>query len=369
MESISEGSIYSYLSEDLKKEFKLINDNNEIPDYVLRGIGRDLSDITVTDLDGNELSFNNEGKTVIEVVAYWCPHCKDQIENNEILSENYPDISFYQYFNEGDNEQIAEFYEGNDYPESISIIPYNEELSSYFMSFDPQYYPTFFFFEDGKCTYICHGDIDLSRMDRLYSHVFSFRKENMITDDGLNIFDVYRDGDTLYNELSDLNKNRLEELADSEDFSLSIMSKPVNFNELYEKEGDVYSLNSFSDYISSYVTVFYLSIFNLENDIEIINKYIDEHPDVKVLSILCDNDDMNTSEEYAKQNVKLKGDVSSSKGYLPKTLHDLKVEYPTVIFIRDNLFMGGFSDIDSDKLNFGYITFLSEECIALKENN
>ena len=30
MESISEGNIYSYLSEDLKKEFKLINDNKEI---------------------------------------------------------------------------------------------------------------------------------------------------------------------------------------------------------------------------------------------------------------------------------------------------------------------------------------------------
>ena len=65
MESISEGNIYSYLSEDLKKEFKLINDNKEIPDYVLKGIGRDLSDITVTDIDGNEINFNGSGKTVI----------------------------------------------------------------------------------------------------------------------------------------------------------------------------------------------------------------------------------------------------------------------------------------------------------------
>ena len=105
MESISEGNIYSYLSEDLKKEFKLINDNKEIPDYVLKGIGRDLSDITVTDIDGNEISFNGSGKTVIEVVAYWCPHCKNQIANNAILAENYSDISVYQYFNEGDNEQ------------------------------------------------------------------------------------------------------------------------------------------------------------------------------------------------------------------------------------------------------------------------
>ena len=369
MESISEGNIFSYLSEVLKKEFKLINDNKEIPDYVLKGIGKELSDITVTDVEGNEIGFNNEGKTVIEVVAYWCPHCKNQIANNEILTENYPDVSFYQYFNEGDQGQIAEFYEGNDYPSKMSIIPYNEELSTYFMSYDPEYYPTFFFFEDGKCTYICHGDIDLSRMDRLYSHAFGFRKENLVTDDGLNVFEVYRNSDTLYSELSDLNKDRLEQLNNSKDLTLSIMSKPVNFNDLYEAEENVYSLNSFNEYINADVTVFYLSIFNLENEIELINKYIDEHPDTKVLSILCDNDDMNTSEEYDKQSIKLKGDVSSSKGYLPKTLNDLKVEYPTVIYIKDNLFMGGFSGIDADKLNFGYISFLSEDCIALKENN
>lgn len=369
MESISEGNIYSYLSEDLKKEFKLINDNKEIPDYVLKGIGRDLSDITVTDIDGNEISFNGRGKTVIEVVAYWCPHCKNQIANNEILAENYSDISFYQYFNEGDNEQIAEFYGENDYPSKMTLIPYNEELSSYFMSFDPEYYPTFFFFEDGKCTYICHGDIDLARMDRLYYHAFGFMKENLLTDEGINVFEVYRDSDTLYNELSDLSRNRIEQLNNSKNLTLRIMSKPVDFNDLYEAEAGVYSVKSFNDYINSDVTVFYLSIFNLENDIGIINRYIDEHPDVKVLSILCDNDDMNTSEEYDKQTVKLKGDVSSSRGYLPKTLNDLKVEYPAAVYIKDNLFMGAFSDLDTDKLNFGYITFLGDECIALKANN
>ena len=263
MESISEGNIYSYLSEDLKKEFKLINDNKEIPDYVLKGIGRDLSDITVTDIDGNEISFNGSGKTVIEVVAYWCPHCKNQIVNNEILAENYSDISFYQYFNEGDNEQIAEFYGENDYPSKMTLIPYNEELSSYFMSFDPEYYPTFFFFEDGKCTYICHGDIDLARMDRLYYHAFGFMKENLLTDEGINVFEVYRDSDTLYNELSDLSRNRIEQLNNSKNLTLRIMSKPVDFNDLYEAEAGVYSVKSFNDYINSDVTVFYLSIFNL----------------------------------------------------------------------------------------------------------
>ena len=79
----------------------------------------------VIDIDGNEISFNGSGKTVIEVVAYWCPHCKNQIANNEILAENYSDISFYQYFNEGDNEQIAEFYGENDYPSKMTLIPYN----------------------------------------------------------------------------------------------------------------------------------------------------------------------------------------------------------------------------------------------------
>ena len=78
---------------------------------------------------------------------------------------------------------------------------------------------------------------------------------------------------------------------------------------------------------------------------------------------------MNTSEEYDKQTVKLKGDVSSSRGYLPKTLNDLKVEYPAAVYIKDNLFMGAFSDLDTDKLNFGYITFLGDGCIALKANN
>ena len=167
MDPISEGSLYDVLSDDLKNRFESINNSNPVEDYVLNAIGKPITDLKIKDIDSEEFSFPKEGKVIIEAVAYWCPHCKKQIDNNNLIASQYPDIKIFQYFNEGDKEQILEFYEDKNIPEDIDIIPYDEDLSAYIMSFKPQYYPTFFFFEDGVCTYICHGDIDTTRMSIL----------------------------------------------------------------------------------------------------------------------------------------------------------------------------------------------------------
>ena len=369
MEPTSEGNLYDYLSDELKKEFESINSSKPIDDYVLKAIGNNLTEMTIKDINGEELSFPKKGKVLIEAVAYWCPHCKKQIENNQEIINKYLDISFYQYFNEGDKEQIKEFYEGYEIPDNISIIPNDEQFSTYIMSFNPEYYPTFFFFEDGVCTYVCYGDIDVNKMNLLYDKAFSFKKENLVNNDGVNIFDLYIDVDKLFNSLSNENQQRLNDLSNSKDLTLSIMSKEVYFNDLYKAEDTPYSLDDFSSYIDSKLVVFYLAELNLENNIEIINEFIEAHKELKVLTILCDNKDMNTSKEYQSLNIQLKGDISSSKGYLPKTLADLKVSYPTAIFIENNRFMGGFSDINNTKLEFAYVSFIGENSIALKENN
>ena len=369
MDPISEGSLYDVLSDDLKKRFESINNSNPVEDYVLNAIGKPITDLKIKDIDSEEFSFPKEGKVIIEAVAYWCPHCKKQIDNNTLIASQYPDIKIFQYFNEGDKEQILEFYEDKNIPEDIDIIPYDEDLSAYIMSFKPQYYPTFFFFEDGVCTYICHGDIDTTRMSILYNNAFNFKKEELINNDGESIFDVYIDEDKLFNSLSVQNQQRLLDLKNSKDLTLSIMAKEVYYNDLYMNDNAQYSLEDFSSYIDARVVVFYLSELNLADDIKTINKFIDKHQDIKVLSILCDNKDMNTSNEYKALNIELKGDISSSNGYLPKTLSDLKVAYPSVVFIENNRFMGGFSDIDDTKLEFAYNTFLGENSIALKENN
>ena len=83
MEPTSEGNLYDYLSDELKKEFESINSSKPIDDYVLKAIGNNLTEMTVKDINGEELSFPKKGKVLIEAVAYWCPHCKKQIENNQ----------------------------------------------------------------------------------------------------------------------------------------------------------------------------------------------------------------------------------------------------------------------------------------------
>ena len=96
-------------------------------------------------------------------------------------------------------------------------------------------------------------------------------------------------------------------------------------------------------------------------DIEALDKSIFENVNLPYGELRAKSHGEEWKRAYAQQGRKVMDIIGMAKDGMAS---DDMIEY-----IKDNLFMGAFSELDTDKLNFGYITFLGDECIALKANN
>lgn len=373
---ISSGQLIDRLSDDLLNLFPLQNRK----DYILKDIGMSVPDLSLVDYFGNTVDFNRYANKnlIIEVSAYWCTHCAEQTAYNNKIVEN-GEIDIVQFFIEGDKELIKEFYDNEDVeiPTNIKIIPENDDLRAYFVSSGIEMVPSFYFYKQGKLTYLNVGTFTYERFDQIYDCLFgdkSLNRESLVDNRGNSIFDDYREENDLLNDLSISSKDKLALIDGSVDLTLSIMGKGTNFNKLYDEEPNaIFKIEDYGKYINDEMIVFYIgNIFNnLESDIELINSFKKKHPDINMLTILVDSKDISTSNEYAKLPKKLDTDVVSSNSEIPQIFIDTLInEYPAMLFIENNKMTGGFYNLESlDKMEIAYKVFLGEESIALVKNN
>ena len=367
IEPINIDHLYDTLSEELQAVFP--KQNQEA--YIYDDIGLDMPEYTVTDYYGNSVNLSDYKNTnlIIEVSASYCTHCAEQIANNDKIIEN-TGATVMQFFIEDDNEAIKSFFEENgvDIPSNITVIPANDDLYNYFAyETSIEMVPTFYFFKNGKLTYMNIGIMTYDDFSKIYDYVFG---DKALTEEMLNV----RDYDDVLNDLSVASKDKLALIDNSEELTVSVIGKSVDFSSMYEADdGAIYSIDDFSKYSGKQLAVFYIGNIhnNLEGEIELINEFKKEHPKLNILTILVDSKDISTSEEYEKLDIKLNTDVMSSSARIPRVFVDTTIaEYPAMLFIEDNTFTGGFYNLESlEKMGRAYETFLGDDSIALRANN
>lgn len=372
-------NLYELLNDDLKASFSNIYSKDELTNNLLEMIGEKITDLKVNDYYDQVIDFNDykNGNVVFEVVQNTCQHCKKQAALSEVIVAN-EDITFIQYFAHGDKKQIDEFYKEANVKmnDKIIVIPESDELSQYISKLGVDQTPTFIFFKDGIINLACIGEVSHSRYLNIANIAFKqgLAKNDLISNDGVNVFDLYRDYDDVLNDLSTISKNKLALIDDSEELTVKQIGKPFRFNEFYDKEGEVlYSFDNYESYIDKPLVVFYLGNMNdnLKKDVSIINEFVSIHKDLNILTILMDNKDIQTSIEYKNLGLSLNTDVTSSNGELPRQFIDTSViSYPAVLFIQDNIINGGCHSFKSiETLKVAYDIFLNDTSIALKANN
>lgn len=376
---LNEVNFYSIINDDLKERLHNIYGNDNVGNNLIKMIGQDLIDISVEDYSGKTINFNDysDKEIVLEVVQYSCEHCKKQVPLTETILEN-EDVVFIQYFAWGTKDQIDDFYSKAGYPipKKLIVIPHDDKLSEYISKLETDLTPTFMFFKNGVLNFACAGDLSYSKYQNASDFAFNnpINKSELIDNEGRNVFESYRSKDDVLNDLSISNRDKFALIDNSEELTVEVIGKQVNYNELYEKEDEpVYIINDFNRYVNKPLVVFYVANINgnLLKDSILINDFIANHKGVNVLTILMDNKDLQTSAKFKEDGIVITGDIVSSNAELPKIFLDVKVNtYPAALFIQDNIIVGGINSIEkSDTLSLAYDTFVGPGSIALIENN
>ena len=375
IEPINDIEVFEYLNSETKSLLYKANSGEDVPTYALEMLGKEIKDITVKDINNNDINFNDykDSKVVLEIVGYWCSHCKEQtIKFNESLIKKFPDIIFIQYFNEGTIPQIEAFYKelSLDLPDNLIIIPENKEFSNYLLNnFNPNYYPGFLFFNNNVLTFLRAKSLTLSELDAIYdvAYVNNIDAKDLVDENGKSIFEYKRSKDDLINDLKESNY-KLIELLDNDGVTvkntLEFMGKKFEFYKQYENDSTFNSEVDFLDYLNSDLVIVYYFYTN-EESIDMINEFYNTNKDIDVI-VLNVSDENN--EDLA---MKFEPKLVSIMNQVPKQLNDVVFEEsPSALYIQNGYITGCYSNIkDIESFNSSVDIFLRDTSIALLKNN
>lgn len=375
IEPINDIEVFEYLNSQTKSLLYKANCGENVPTYILEMLGKEIKDIVLTDINGNEININDykESKVVLEIVGFWCSHCKEQtIYFNQKLINAYPDITFIQYFNEGTVEQIKAFYKELllPLPENIIIVPENKEFTNFILNnFNPNCYPSFFFFNNNILTFVRESLVSLGYMKLIYNaaYVNTVNQDDLVDENGKSIFEYKRSKDDLINDLKE-NNYKLIELLDNDGVTvkntLEFMGKKFEFYKQYENDSAFNSEVDFLDYLNSDLVIVYYFYTN-EESIDMINEFYNTNKDIDVI-VLNVSDENN--EDLA---MKFEPKLVSIMNQVPKQLNDVVFEEsPSALYIQNGYITGCYSNIkDIESFNSSVDIFLRDTSIALLKNN
>lgn len=387
IEPVNDKNFFSRLNEETKDILFNANTGNILNDGQLKLFNKELPNLVVKDIDGNDVDFNDyiNSNIVLEVVSKNCTHCKEQIrENNSDIIENHNELTFIQYFVEGNREEILEVYRNENAPieDSVIIIPECEDFLNYLLDVGVELTPALICYSKGKITWPQVGPTTLSMFNRFYDVAFSdvYNDVKFIDNDGNSIFDNNRSVDDVRNDLSEENIKLLEDL-DEDGFTvsetLSIIGNTIDFsNCAVAMDNSVPVVDDFSIYNDKNVVLFYLYMSDFKNldldHINLLSRIVKENSDIEFITIVIDEDSSSTSYSvYKKYNKDIGGLVVSSKSNLPKDTSKIEVSnFPSAIFIEKGTFVGAFSGLSDIKgFNNAKKLFFGENSIAYLENN
>lgn len=375
IEPTSEDNIFEYLNDDTKDLLYKANDDKDVDTSVLKNLGKDLLEGTFIDYSGNTINLSDykDSKLVIEVVAYWCSHCKEQaLKYNEDLLNNMDDVIFIQYFASGDKEEIEAFYKDIDLdvPSNIIIGINDDDLTNnIILNYSLEYTPTFFFFNKGELNWESVGTISSDQYNLFKDVAFNNALDlSTLKDaDGKDILDYIRDEEDVKNDLSSANYTKLEAL-DNDGYTVDLTLKYIGSNaNLLNQLSDDSSFTAeanLENYNNSELIVIFIDEYN-NNYIDLINNFTANNKDINV--VVVNNSDENND---TIANL-LDAPLVSIMNQVPEIFNEISFSsYPSALFIKEGTITGVYSNIkSSDKLLEAYNIFLTDNSVALLANN
>lgn len=376
IEPVGTESVFKYLNDDTKSLLYKANDNKSLDNSTLQNLGKELIGVQIVSYDGQTINLSDykDSKLVIEVVASWCSHCKDQAlnYNDELLNALGEDATLIQYFANGDSSNVESFYKevGVDIPSDIIVGLNDNDVSNKLVdAYGLEMTPTFYFFNNGILTWTTTGTVSASKYELFKDVAFDNALDlNKLTDsDGVSILDYIRDEDDVKNDLSQENYNKLVSL-DNDDYTIEFTLKYLGSDAgLLDQLSDDSNFNAeanLEDYIDKEVIVIFIYEYNT-NQINMINEFTSKNGDVNVVVVNNSDED---NETIAKA---LDAPLVSIMNQVPSLFDDINfANYPTALFIKEGTITGAYSNIESsDKLLEAYNIFLTDNSIALKANN
>ena len=373
--------LFDELDNDLKQRIRNANGNSAFQNYQFYMLGKDIYENDLLDINGNTINFNNYDSFILEVLSTTCSHCKDSLENN-LDSLLDLDVTIIQYFNVGDVDDIKNLYEDIDrsIPSNIIVIGKDEGLDDYLRhDIGIERYPTLISYKDNKISFSSIGDMDEESFKSFYEISFNnpLKKEDLIDSEGNDLLSLNRSVDDVKNDLSIENQNKINDL-DNDGYTIEatykLMGKSVDFTKMSNDKSSPYisEVDDFTIYEDSDLVLLYtfLKDETQSERIEYINELIASNDEVEYLLILIEGID-NSSSAYKKMDIKANCPVVSVEGYIPQDFFIIGItSYPTVLFIRNGVYTGAYSNIENTiKFNQAIEMFLGDNCISLVRNN
>lgn len=373
--------IYSLINDDLKKRIRAANCNLEFKNFQFGMLFKDIYDGELTDINGNTFRLSDNDEIIVEVVSSQCSHCRRQLEVINGLIED-TDIPFVQYFNVGEKDEILDLYkeENVKISDKLSIVSRDEAFKDYLRQYlKIETYPTVLTFRNGKVSFVSTGELNDDSFASLLEIGFSdpLRPEDFVDEEGNDLLKSSRSIDEVRADLSAENLEALRELDNddyTEELTLRLMGKKVDFTKAANQPSEIYygEVDDYTVYQDRKLAVFYTYLRDeTETDkVVFINELISENEDIDYLVVLIEGLESSSS-ALRKMKQRFNCPVVSVLGDLPDDMFGFGiVNYPTAVFIDRGTYTGAYSNIkDSSFFGKAVDLFLSDKCIACKENN
>lgn len=377
IEPINEIEVFDYLNDDTKGLLYTANDDSDVKTYILSYLGKELIDVSTKDINGNTINFSDykDSKLIIEVMASWCEHCKEQTKSytSEII-KNHPEITFIEYFNEGDVDEIKAFYKeiGEDIPNNLIIIPHDDNVSTLILAnYSPKYYPGFLFFNNGILTWCRIADLKEESLDKVYDIAFNdgLDLNDLVDEKGTSVLSYAHLKEDVIDSISDENKERLSSIDNDDyttDLTYNFIGKTFDYSDQYDDDSTFsqeVSSEEFLNYEDEDTVIFYIYGYSSEQ-IQMLNDLYNAHSEVKMICVNASDED---NEKIADE---LNMPLVSIMNAVPRALNDLTCSnYPTALFIEKGTITGVYSNVNITGFNDALGIFFGDNSIALVKNN
>ncbi|MDO4197578.1 MAG: hypothetical protein Q4D13_01145 [Erysipelotrichaceae bacterium] len=352
---------------------RLNNNNLHLENYEFKALYKDIYASDLTDINNHIIRLTSRKKVLIEVLSISCSHCQELL--NDINSYNCNEYDLILYFDNGNADEVNELIQDIAIDEDIIIIPKNDGLSRYIREdLKLEKYPTSLFYVDDILSFCFGGTFDDKQFETMKDLGFDnpIDKETFIID-GNNIIDMCRNISDVKDDLSTENQNKLKDAVISDeavDMTYSLMSKPVDFNDLNNVNSLIY-LNEIEDYAyyqDKDVIIFFPTVES-DEDIDFINSLMEENSTYEYFAIMDDSFYSN-SDRYLNLNHKLNCKVASSLAAIPSFLNDIYiVNKPSALFIKNGIMMGICIEIKDNETFKKATDIFIDNPIAYVSNN
>ena len=317
-------------------------------------------------------------RVFFEVVSVKCSHCRRMLHQLQEM-EKPSDVLFVQYFNVGEKQEICDLYAEEEVTmrKDFFLVAHQDELADYIRhDLKIESYPTLICFKDGKVTFSIVGEFDQTKWPLITDISFAnpLSREELSDEKGNYLPDLIRTSDDVKASLSKENQEKLESLgSESEKLTLKRMGKTFSFAIVRTSHSSVYynEIEDYSSYADKELVIFYddLNEGDPKEKIALVNELIKTQADREYIVVL-DEGMASSSSVLENSGMRYECPVISMLSAIPEDFIDYEIgSYPSAVFVEKGTVTGVCTQLDEKRYKMAAEFFLSEGCIARKDNN